>query len=115
MINSLTLRISAWGAFLLAAALLVLFAKGFLLFQLTIVMAYAAALIGLNLLTGYNGQISLGHGAFFAIGAYTAGILMDNTAVPYWLAVPAAGVVCLGFGYAFGTVSYTHLTLPTKA
>lgn len=102
MINRLTLRISAWGAFLVAAALLVLFAKGFLLFQLTIVMAYAAALIGLNLLTGYNGQISLGHGAFFAIGAYTAGILMDNTAVPYWLAVPAAGVVCLGFGYAFG-------------
>jgi branched-chain amino acid transport system permease protein len=41
-------------------------------FQMTLVLAYAVALLGLNMLTGYNGQISLGHGAFYAIGAYTA-------------------------------------------
>ena len=47
-------------------------------FQLTLVLVYAIALLGLNILTGYNGQISLGHGAFYAIGAYVAAILMDK-------------------------------------
>ena len=54
------------------------------MFQLTLVLVYAIALLGLNILTGYNGQISLGHGAFYAIGAYIAAILMDKFGVPYW-------------------------------
>ena len=45
------------------------------LFQLTMVVVYAIAILGLSLLTGFNGQISLGHGAFYAIGAYTTAIL----------------------------------------
>lgn len=87
---------------LLSAAALVAFAKGYVLFQATLLLAYVIALVGLNLLTGYNGQISLGHGAFFAIGAYTVGIVVEHAKLPYWLALPAAGVVCLGVGYAFG-------------
>jgi branched-chain amino acid transport system permease protein len=71
-------------------------------FQLTLVLVYAIALLGLNILTGYNGQISLGHGAFYAIGAYVAAILMDKFGVPYWLTVPVAGVVCLAAGFLFG-------------
>jgi len=71
-------------------------------FQFTLVLAYAIALLGLNILTGYNGQISLGHGAFYAIGAYTAAILMDRFGVPYWLTVPVAGVLCLAVGFLFG-------------
>ena len=71
-------------------------------FQLTLVLIYAIALLGLNILTGYNGQISLGHGAFYAIGAYVAAILMDKFGVPYWLTVPAAGVTCLAVGFLFG-------------
>ena len=47
-------------------------------FELTMVMIYAIAVLGLNILTGYNGQISLGHGGFFAVGAYTAAILMSS-------------------------------------
>jgi branched-chain amino acid transport system permease protein len=74
----------------------------FRLFQFTQVFIYAIALIGLNLLTGFNGQISLGHGAFFAIGAYTAAIMMDRWHVPYLLTLPAAGLVCLVVGYLFG-------------
>jgi branched-chain amino acid transport system permease protein len=70
--------------------------------QLTLAMVYAIALLGLNMLTGYNGQISLGHGAFYAIGAYTAAILMDKFGVPYWLTVPAAGAVCALVGFLFG-------------
>jgi branched-chain amino acid transport system permease protein len=91
----------------LAALLLVVCALPFLVssyhtFQLTLVLVYAIALLGLNILTGYNGQISLGHGAFYAVGAYVAAILMDKFGVPYWATVPVAGVVCLVVGFLFG-------------
>src|SRR3954452_23291948 len=71
-------------------------------FQLTLTLVYAIALLGLNMLTGYNGQISLGHGAFYAIGAYVAAVLMDKFGVPYWLTVPIAGAVCALAGFLFG-------------
>jgi branched-chain amino acid transport system permease protein len=66
------------------------------------VLVYAIVLLGLNMLTGYNGQISLGHGAFYAIGAYVAAVLMDRFGWPYWATLPMAGVVCFGSGFAFG-------------
>ena len=72
------------------------------MFQFTLVLVYAIALLGLNILTGYNGQISLGHGAFYAIGAYVAAILMDQFGVPYWATLPVAGAVCLVVGFLFG-------------
>ena len=77
-------------------------ASNFRVFQLTLVLAYAIVLLGLNMLTGYNGQISLGHGAFYAIGAYVAAILMDRFGVPYWVTIPAAAAVCLVAGFLFG-------------
>lgn len=76
--------------------------SGFRLFQFTQVYAYAVALLGLNLLTGYNGQISLGHGAFYALGAYTAAIMIDRWSVPYGWTLPAAGLLCLAAGVLFG-------------
>ena len=71
-------------------------------FQLTLALVYSIALLGLNMLTGYNGQISLGHGAFYAIGAYTAAIMMDHYDAPYWSTLPVAAIVCFGFGFLFG-------------
>jgi branched-chain amino acid transport system permease protein len=71
-------------------------------FQLTLVLVYAIALLGLNILTGYSGQISLGHGAFYALGAYCAAILMDKAGVPYWATLPVAGAVCFVAGFLFG-------------
>lgn len=71
-------------------------------FQLTLTLVYAIAILGLNLLTGFNGQISIGHGAFYAIGAYTTAILMDHYGMPYWATLPIAGAICLGFGFLFG-------------
>jgi branched-chain amino acid transport system permease protein len=71
-------------------------------FELTMVMIYAIAVLGLNILTGYNGQISLGHGGFFAAGAYTAAILMHRYGVPYWATVPPAGLICFVLGVMFG-------------
>lgn len=86
----------------LAVCTLPFAASDYFLFQLTLIAANSIALMGLNLLTGYNGQISLGHGAFYAIGAYTTAILMDKLNVPYWLTIPCAGAVCFAAGYGFG-------------
>jgi branched-chain amino acid transport system permease protein len=90
------------GLLILAACVLPFLVSNYRVFQFTLVIVYAIALLGLNMLTGYNGQISLGHGAFYAIGAYVAAILMDKFGVPYWLTLPAAGVVCGVAGFLFG-------------
>jgi branched-chain amino acid transport system permease protein len=72
------------------------------LFLVSTMMIAAIAVLGLNLLTGFNGQISLGHGAFYAVGAYTAAILMDKLDAPYWILLPIVFVVCFGVGFLFG-------------
>ena len=77
-------------------------ASGYHLYQGAQVLILAIALLGLNLLTGFNGQISLGHGAFFAIGGYGAAILIAKFGVPYWAAIPLASVVCFVAGFLFG-------------
>ena len=74
----------------------------FRLFQFTQVYIYAIAILGLNMLTGYNGQFSLGHGAFYAIGAYVSAIMMDRWNVHYAWTIPVAGVLCLVVGFLFG-------------
>jgi branched-chain amino acid transport system permease protein len=84
------------------AVILPFLTKSFIIFQLTQVMIYGLAILGLNLLTGFNGQFSLGHSAFYGFGAYTAAILMHNYDVPYYLTLPAAGGVCFVIGFLFG-------------
>ncbi len=76
--------------------------SGFRVFQFTQVYIYAIALLGLNILTGYNGQISLGHGAFYAIGAYTTAIMIDKWNIGYGWTIPTAGILCLVVGFLFG-------------
>jgi branched-chain amino acid transport system permease protein len=90
------------AALLAAACVLPFTLSSYHLLQATNVLIYAIVLLGLNILTGYNGQISLGHGAFYAIGAYTVAILLDKTGIPYWVAIPIAGAVCLVVGFLFG-------------
>src|ERR1700753_4031346 len=63
------------------------------LFLVSTMMIAGIAVLGLNLLTGFNGQISLGHSAFYAVGAYTTAILSDRFGVPIYLTVPCAGVL----------------------
>jgi branched-chain amino acid transport system permease protein len=72
------------------------------LFLVSTMIIAAIAVLGLNLLTGFNGQISLGHGAFYAVGAYTAAVLMDHLNMPYWATLPSAAIVCFIVGYLFG-------------
>jgi branched-chain amino acid transport system permease protein len=76
--------------------------SNFTFLQLSLVIVYAIAVLGLNLLTGFNGQISLGHGAFFAVGAYVAAILIDHANWPYWATLPMAMLMCFVVGYLFG-------------
>ncbi len=92
------------AALLLVVALLVLpfLVKNYRVFQFNLVLVYAVAILGLNMLTGFNGQISLGHGAFYAFGAYTAAILMDRVGMPYWATLPLAFVLCFAFGFLVG-------------
>jgi branched-chain amino acid transport system permease protein len=88
---------------LIATAIALPFAiSNYHVFQLTQVMIYAIAVLGLNILTGYNGQISLGHGGFYAAGAYTAAILMHRYGVPYWATLPPAALICFVLGVLFG-------------
>jgi len=82
--------------------LLPLLVSDYRTFQYTLVLVYAMAVLGLNILTGFNGQFSLGHSAFYAIGAYTAAIMMDQWEIAYYWTLPAAGVVCLVAGFLFG-------------
>ncbi|MBI3635830.1 MAG: branched-chain amino acid ABC transporter permease [Candidatus Rokubacteria bacterium] len=87
---------------LAVAVALPFFLSNFRIFQFTQVLIYAIALLGLNILTGYNGQISLGHSAFYALGAYTTAIMIDKWNVPYALTIPVAGVISLIAGFLFG-------------
>jgi branched-chain amino acid transport system permease protein len=101
------LTVDAWRwigtlALIAVAAALPFTLSKYHVFELTMVMIYAIAVLGLNILTGYNGQISLGHGGFFAAGAYTAAILMHRYGVPYWATVPPAGLICFVLGVLFG-------------
>jgi branched-chain amino acid transport system permease protein len=118
-------------AFLIVIAVVVAslprFMSEYRLGQFTYVAIYFAALLGLNILTGYNGQISLGHGAFMGIGAYTAALLVLgrpgledlNIHPPGWLpigdgmqavyTIPIAALVTGIVGFAFG---FPALRLP---
>jgi len=87
---------------LAVAVLLPFYFQGFVTFQLTEVMIYGLAILGLNLLTGFNGQFSVGHGAFYGLGAYVTAIMMQRWGVPYYWTLPAAGGVCFVIGVLVG-------------
>jgi len=90
------------GGGLVILAVIPFVTKNFYIFQITLALIYAIAILGLNLLTGFNGQFSLGHSAFYAIGAYTAAIMMENMGIHYAWTLPAAAIVCFVFGFLFG-------------
>jgi branched-chain amino acid transport system permease protein len=78
------------------------FVSDYRLFLVSTMIIAAIAVLGLNLLTGFNGQISLGHGAFYAVGAYTAAVLMDKLDFPYYATLPVAAALCFAVGWLFG-------------
>jgi branched-chain amino acid transport system permease protein len=109
------------ASILVLAALIAmpLFVKNFIIFQMTMWLIYAIAVLALNILTGGSGQFSLGQSAFYAIGAYTSAILMEHGNINYALTLPVAGVVCFAAGFLFGLpalrLSGVYLALATFA
>ena len=94
---------STWVLGLLAVGLLVApqFLKNYGIYLLTYWLVFVIATMGLNLTVGYAGQKSLGHAAFFGIGAYTVAILM-KAGVSFWLGLPAAAAICFSVGIILG-------------
>ncbi len=105
--------------FVLGLCALPAFASSFLLFQMTMLLCMSVAVMGLNVIVGYGGQTSLGHGAIFAIGAYTAAILIESAGLNWALSIAAAALVCFLFGLLFGWPALRlkghHLALATFA
>lgn len=96
-----------------------LVASQYTLYIINTIGIYAIAAIGLNLLIGYTGQISMGHGAFFGVGAYAAAVFYTRFGLPFWIAVPAAGIFTALVGMIFGSPSlrlkHLYLTIATLA
>lgn len=93
-----------WLSAAIAAALLLgtpLLLKNYGLYLLTYWLVFVLATMGLNLTVGYAGQKSLGHAAFFGIGAYTVAILM-KAGISWWIGMPAAALLCFAVGLALG-------------
>ena len=68
----------------------------------TVVHALGIAALGLNILVGYTGQISLGHGAFFGFGAFASAWLNTSFNIPVFLCIPLAGFLTMAVGMMFG-------------
>jgi len=80
-------------AFLILTVLsLPLFVKGYSIYIINLIGIYTLIGLGLNLLTGVCGQISIGHAAFFAIGAFSSAIFTVKFSIPFWFALPLAGI-----------------------
>lgn len=92
------------AALLVLLLLLPLLATGstYFSYMLNLTMVYCMAALGLTLLIGISGQISLGHAAFMAIGAYTSGLLTAKLQVPFPVALAGASLVSGGVGYLMG-------------
>ncbi len=91
--------------FLAAVALLPLVASSYWTDVLVRILIAVVAATGLNILTGFTGQISLGNAAFLAVGAYTTAVLAGRAGLPFPVVIPLAGVVTAAVGMVFGVPS----------
>jgi branched-chain amino acid transport system permease protein len=112
-------RLAVLGALVVVGFVLPHVVSDFRLVQFATVGVYFVAIFGLNVLTGFNGQISLGHGAFMAIGGYTTAILIVHHGWTDWTTIPVAGLVAGIAGLLFGIpalrLSGLYLALATFA
>ena len=113
------LPLVAFGVLAVVVLVLPSFVSAFRAQQFAYVAIYLIAIIGLNILTGYTGQISLGHGAFMAVGGYTTAILMADYGVKDVWTIPIAAVLTGTVGFLFGLpalrLSGLYLALATFA
>jgi len=101
-----SLFVKVWlGAFLVALLFVPLFAGEYLLYLSNLIGIAIIAAHGLNILTGFTGQVSLGHAAFVGVGAYTSALLMAHWGVSFWLTLPASGIMAAFIGLIIGIPS----------
>src|SRR5213595_1625845 len=72
---------------------------------LNLILIACVGALGLNILVGYTGQISIGHGAFMSVGAYTAANLVTQLHAPFWITIPAGGIMAALIGAVVGIPS----------
>jgi branched-chain amino acid transport system permease protein len=106
------LRAAGGLALVLALLAVPLLFADFRVYQLSVALTYAIAILGLNLLMGFNGQISVAHGVFFALGAYTSAILMTRLGIGYLATLPAAVAAAALLGLAVGIPALRWQGLP---
>lgn len=97
-----------WALLIMGLVLLFvcpLFLKAYLIALANYIAIAAIAALGLNIVCGYCGQISMGHAAFIALGAYSSGILATKGGLPFWIALPCSGIIAALVGLLFGLVS----------
>src|SRR3954452_8878758 len=102
------LPIAKWTVIALAALFVVvipLLVHEYYLSILNLIFIAIVGALGLNILVGYTGQISIGHGAFMSVGAYTAANLAVKLGLPFWLTLPAGGLMAAFFGVIVGMPS----------
>src|SRR4030042_4334832 len=96
-----------------------LYLSDYSLYLMSLIMVYVIVSVGLNLLVGSTGQISLGHAGFFAIGAYATVLLMTKLQIPFFVAIIAAAFIAAFFGFILGLPSLRlegpYLTIATLA
>ena len=98
-----TIWIKIWMLVLVAAlAALPIFGGAYVVYMVNLACLAAIGGLGLNLLTGFTGQISLGHAAFLAVGAYSTALLGGQCSWPFYLTLPASGAIAAVFGMALG-------------
>jgi branched-chain amino acid transport system permease protein len=104
----------AAGASIIALALLLVPAMfpNFLVYQFSLTLTYAIAVLGLNLLMGFNGQISVAHGVFFAVGGYTTAIFMTRYGMNYLATLPLAVATSALLGFVVGVPALRWQGLP---
>ena len=107
------------AAFLIFFIFMPLVVDVYLTYMATLICIFILIAVGLNILVGYGGQISLGHAAFFGIGAYTSALLSGKMGIPFWFSMPLGGLVAAGVGFLVGLpalkVSGHYLALVTLA
>ena len=89
-------------AFLVFLFTLPFYTPNYYIYLLNLIMVNVILAVGLNILVGYTGQISLGHAGFFAIGAYGTAFLMTYLHIPFILALPLAAFISAFFGFIIG-------------
>lgn len=123
--EELTIFETDFGRFCTGISLLLLFAvvpfvtPPYILYVINHIGIFAIAAVGLNILIGFTGQISLGHGAFFGVGGYAAAILATKLGFPFYLSLISAGIITAMVGLIFGLPSarlkHLYLTIATLA